>query len=483
MLYLSILKRFASRSTHHWLALKATENLDEPCKTALLYYVKDLLKGAKDPDDTLHDWYNHIFHPPSYGGALKRIKELYGELIEKLKKEDWKSATYLLGLISHYISDPMNPLHTGQTKEEAKIHKLYEFGTFKKNTIYDAEIKVEDLSFDMSELDKVLTTNWLKSHGEYFNVLENYDASKGYQFHWDKGINEKLDKINKELLGKSVSLILAIWKNALKEANVNCPKKSLKLKTLVAALKTPLFIIGRWLNNRYMKKVTKAMKKELKEKGEVYESLPPDDKGLVEEFKKLEEQGKLKMRREEGIKISKPIEPVKAIKYKEEKKEEPEKPKIEEKTGEPKQAGGKTRKLRYLKLDDPIEDAPEIGTKTGEKLRSIGIKKISDLLEKPTKEIIDAYPGRKPGEETVERWKTMTKMMTEIPNLRVKDVTYLYYAGIKNREDLEKITMNALKEKIERFLGTKKGEQIKNRHGEPDYERIKEIKTLLESEQ
>lgn len=78
------------------------------------------------------------------------------------------------------------------------------------------------------------------------------------------------------------------------------------------------------------------MKEELERKGDLFDSLPIDERGLIRYFKELEERGALNMQQamEEYRKRTKAYE----------------------------------KRLRGLNLDDHVEKAPEIGRKTAEKL-------------------------------------------------------------------------------------------------------------------
>ena len=126
-------------------------------------------------------------------------------------------------------------------------------------------------------------------------------------------------------------------------------------------------------------------------------------------------------------------------------------------------------------MDNPIEMAPEIGTKTGARLRRAGVKTLKDLLLTPVLEILRMFPGRKPSRKTIVRWKYETKLMIEIPNLWVRDVIWLFEIGIKGRKDLLKHNPKDIINKINILLQTRHGRSLMKRYPPPNSERIKRI--------
>jgi len=91
------------------------------------------MNGAQAPDRKFKDFRNHVLHVSDKfgGGAAPTADQWYARLVEQLKAKDWQRAVYCAGVLSHYVTDPLMPLHTGQTEDEAQIHKFIEWGTVK----------------------------------------------------------------------------------------------------------------------------------------------------------------------------------------------------------------------------------------------------------------------------------------------------------------------------------------------------------------
>src|SRR5262245_33247312 len=122
---------FASRCTsnHHRLAIDALRHLRgddaEKWQNVFLHFYEAYLQGAKAPDDKFKDFKNHVCHAADnyWGGAPQAAQEWYGHTVEALSAKDWKRAAYNAGVLSHYLVDPLQPLHTGQTEAENVIHR------------------------------------------------------------------------------------------------------------------------------------------------------------------------------------------------------------------------------------------------------------------------------------------------------------------------------------------------------------------------
>ncbi len=76
----------------------------------------------------LRDFYHHVYDRTGepYGDAPARVEALYRQAVDQLRGGDRIAASRTLGLLSHYLSDSANPLHTDQTPAEKGMHSRYE---------------------------------------------------------------------------------------------------------------------------------------------------------------------------------------------------------------------------------------------------------------------------------------------------------------------------------------------------------------------
>ncbi|MGC4005927.1 MAG: hypothetical protein QM811_23530 [Pirellulales bacterium] len=125
------------RSTHHKLVVDALWQMRpanaEAWRNLLLCEYRDLLRSAKAPDDDFKDFRNHVLHVSEnyWGGAVASCAFWYEQAVSNLRAENWTSAAYDLGVLSHYYSDPHMPFHTGQSEAETKVHRAAEWSVTK----------------------------------------------------------------------------------------------------------------------------------------------------------------------------------------------------------------------------------------------------------------------------------------------------------------------------------------------------------------
>ena len=513
LLYNVIFKQ-KSTSTHHKIALDALRHLKNPNAdrwfNLFLKYNDTYLVGAKDPDKRFHDFKNHVLHTDEgyWGGATIAATQYYNKLVSLLREQNWEKAIYAAGVLSHYFSDPVQPLHTGQEEAEGKIHKVFEWAISKS---YDDLQEILETKF--GGYPEILTPSgekWLEtmikngaslSHQYYYTILDHYDFEKGVKNPID-GMDETLNNIISQLIGYAVSGFAAVLDRAFEEANVIPPKPSLTIRGYLATLKIPIYWILRKLADNEEKKIVKAIYEEVQQKGKAIESLPLDDK----EVRALHAKEVLKISLDELDKIPpKPtgtkhgvkeqiMHPLEKIKEPQEllKKEKPQQPdkteeifpvdetekqivenEIQTTTSETssEKTAGKTLRW-YLELDDTVEKAPSIGKKTASYLKKAGILTIKDLLNADPEKLSKKLRKRWITPETIKLWQVQAKLAYQIPQIRGHDAKILANSGITDASQLLSYSPEELLEKIKDFVNSKEGERVLRGSSKPGLEEV-----------
>lgn len=114
---LSVLRAAHCRSTHHYFAIDSTRYVDTVAGrrlvSVLLKHHERFLEGAKAPDDRFRDFQNHCVHVRTgYWGAPRLALTWYERLRDYLVHGRYADAAYSAGVMSHYFTDPLQPLHT-----------------------------------------------------------------------------------------------------------------------------------------------------------------------------------------------------------------------------------------------------------------------------------------------------------------------------------------------------------------------------------
>jgi hypothetical protein len=116
-------------NSHSQAAGLAAERMSGTLGQILRTQREALLRGAVAPDREFHDFLNHVYHPKNrYGGGLKTCAAQLARVQSLVRKKARQSEiAFEMGVLSHYVSDLHNPLHTsGDDPREDKYHSAYE---------------------------------------------------------------------------------------------------------------------------------------------------------------------------------------------------------------------------------------------------------------------------------------------------------------------------------------------------------------------
>ncbi len=179
-----------ARGTHHKLALDGLRSLTGPQADAwrcvFLKHAELLMTGSKAPDDSFKDFKNHVLHPREnfWGGAPPKVRNWYGHVVAALRLGDWATAAYAAGVMSHYLTDPLHPFHTGQSQAENDIHRAVEWSI---NRSYDALWKLGE-TLPEPIIVPGTAENWLEmlvcdgaliANAHYERLIAHYDFKRG----------------------------------------------------------------------------------------------------------------------------------------------------------------------------------------------------------------------------------------------------------------------------------------------------------------
>jgi hypothetical protein len=114
-----------------------------------------------------------------------------------------------------------------------------------------------------------------------------------------------------------------------------------------------------------------------------------------------------------------------------------------------------------LTREDPVVDAPSIGPKTAARLEAVEIYTIGDLLDCDIEETAFMLDIHYIDSETIRDWQDQTRLMMDIPGLRVHDVQIMVGAGIRTKKELAEAPARTLFLLATEFLATPEGERVR----------------------
>jgi len=452
-------------STHHRLAMDALRYLksldsDQWCRL-FLAEIEQYTDGSKAPDKKFRDFRNHVLHVGDnyWGGAVPAAELWYGRLVECLTNQEWRRAVYCAGVLTHYITDPFMPLHTGQTEDEAAVHKLVEWGTSGAYRDLVATLPAARGIHNWKPPKADNPDDWLavliidgatRAHESYDIMIDHYDPVRG-KSNAAAGMDTQCKESIAHLLGRSIRAIAWVIDRAIAESGAKPPSRSVTVATVLSGLSTPVFFLTRKLANKEDRVAVKAILRELEESGRVIESLPEDDRVIrsahAAEVSQVSESALARQRvRRAGTQFR--------IATPEEQRE-----KRLNRTPKRRRLTIQSRSTRLAPHDDVV-DAPSIGPKTAARLRAIGIRTVTDLLEASPRHAEKALEQRWITDELFTSWQQQARLMCEVPGLRGIDAQLLVGVGITTTQDLVTADRASLHQLILEYAASSEGKRI-----------------------
>jgi predicted flap endonuclease-1-like 5' DNA nuclease len=452
-----------------------------------------------------------------WGGAPAAAREWYRRTVRALAQQDWSQAVYSAGVMSHYVVDPVQPFHTGQTEEEGIIHRA---GEWSLSQTYDQlqMILVQDLD-GYPDVPVPSGNDWLEqmvkagaklSNPHYETLIDHYNFALGVKKP-ELGLDQEIKDVVARLIGHATIMLARILERAFAEAAVVPPKVGLTLDTIVAAIKAPIQKVLAALDNEKDKDLVRAMYNEYRRTGKVRETLPEDDK-LV---RKLHAMEVLRVPlstidaawpRETGTAhgTGRPTRDTKKAKAqaKPQAKPKPAKAKRIEplvelpetqvikpaKAAAPAAkpaAAAPARLTEALKAaaaatppgrlshESPVELAPSIGPKTASRLTAIGIHTVEDLLQAEPEEAATRLKFKHINARLIRDWQAQAELACSIPGMGSIAAQLLVAVGVRDPEDLANADPEMLINMMDEFCDSADGQRMLRDSPPPDEDKLR----------
>jgi len=515
---LSILRAAHCRSTHHFFAIDSLRLVQTGpgmrLRGILLKHHEKYLEGSKAPDVRFRDFQNHVIHVQDgyFGGAPRLAMLWYDRLMGHLVASRWEDAAYAMGVLSHYFTDPLMPLHTAQSEREALVHRPMEWSICKS---YDRILKrwTEDelrLVFQLGDGDGWLGEAILKgarfANRSYKRLVESYNVDLGVE-NPVAGLDQDAIETFAALFGLAITGLARIIERAAGEAETRCgvtlPKVGLNLSSLLAVLQIPEQLWLRRIGNREEREAIEAIITEYRVTGKVVQNMPAEVyiKQRVMQVREREAQWSA-TRRARAISsaqaaqiVVQPLSATASTTPEEATLEsiatdsKPMKTVIAETTSgaddvvsipfaaiaktqspqldEKRDADGEqdsttgleyvTEKSGCIHRSDDLVVAPSIGPKTAVAFAEIKIHKIGEFLDTPAAAISRRLQKTWITPSVIEDWQAQTLLMCEVPGLRPRDVQMLVGVGCSSTEMLATSNASKLAAIMRRYATTPEG--------------------------
>ncbi|MCP4170299.1 MAG: DUF4332 domain-containing protein [Fuerstiella sp.] len=126
----------------------------------------------------------------------------------------------------------------------------------------------------------------------------------------------------------------------------------------------------------------------------------------------------------------------------------------------------------YLNRSADVDAAPSIGPRTAERLATVEVFTVDDLLNANADSIARRLANRRVSGETIMQWQCQARLVCTVPGLREHDSQILVACGINDAEQLAQKRPADLFALVRPFSETSEGERIIRGGTRPDLEEI-----------
>lgn len=514
---MSLLIRIVSgaccRSTHHRLAVDSLRfvSCGERWVNLFLRYHREFLLGAKAPDDEFKDFRNHVLHVAEneWGGALASARQWYRATVRSLIASDWPTAVYSAGVMSHYLTDPFMPFHTGQSESEGAVHRAAEWSICKS---WDELIRIAEAdcggypavpaAAGDEWLEDLIRAGAKEAHQSYDLLIDHYDPVVG-----TKNPQAGMDNIAKQaiapLLTRAVVSLARAIDQAVLEAGVEPPEIRMTVPTLVASVNMP----GRWIMNRLADRNDRvelqAILDEYIATGKVIEHLPADEKEVrqlharevlhlsIDELNKVparkagtKHSGSSSTPSKASDQVSDSVQASDSVPLSRVEQPRVQQPPVQREldspiivpvaSAMPAPEMNQKKRRHFLELASPVVDAPSIGPKTADRLAEVGIQSVSDFLQADAHSLAVLLAVNYINPKLIQDWQDQARLAVSIPGVRGHDVQLLVASQIRTVEQLVEQIPQKLLNRVLSVALSPAGQRILRDSQPPDLEEVED---------
>lgn len=460
---LSILRAAHCHSTHHYFAIDAIPLVQTEAgkrlTSQLLYHHARYLRGAKDPDIRFRDFQNHVIHvTDGYWGGAPRVAHVWYDRMQRYLRHDrFGDAAHAAGVLSHYFTDALQPLHTQQCDREKVLHRPIEWSITKAyHDIYrrwkenDLRI-VFQLSGDPSWLGEAMLHGARFANRKYWSLIESYDLVSGAE-NAASGLNEELRESIAELFGLSITGLARVLERAATDAEATrqspIPTAGQVLPCLLASIRVPQRLWLRHVVNQQERLAVEALVDEFQRTGAVTRHLPAEVDIVHRVTKVYQDEKRWKQKRLERLSSTATQVGIAS---------DQEDPVILPFPQRPEQPPSPPIAIARLSRRDPLIDAPSIGPKTAARLQAIAVHTVGQFLDASADEMARRLATYGITSDMLALWQNQLALMCQIPDLTCRDAQWLAGVGFNSPGMVARSEPAAIHQRIIEYAATTAG--------------------------
>ncbi len=487
-----------ANGTHHKLALDGLADLETHGRAdwqrLFLKHAESFMDGAKAPDTKFKDFKNHVLHVRDnyWGGALDVAEQWYDRTVDELRAEKWADAVYAAGVLSHYVTDPLMPFHTGQTDAESAIHAAAEWSI---NRSYNDLRKLGVTRHDIVRPTRPAVDTWLRemvlagaerSNRYYERLIAHYDIKRGV-VDPPSGLDDVSRNLIAGLLVEAAATYAVVLGSALEASGAMPPKVNLTLDTVMAAVRIPIKALAKRLSDADDRAVVEAQYDELIATGTVDKTLRREDAEVrdlhaaevLAPRQRAQEEARARALAHPARRLS-AVLPSSVLPVGPSPNSSKRATTMSTHAADTQAADTKVTAV-HLQPSDPVEAAPIIGPKLALRLEIAGIATVADLLATDPAVLAQKLPDSRHNAAEIRRWQDTAAMMMAVPGLRGTHAQYLTGAGFTSAQDVAAVDPNEVTRRVAAFASTSEGKRMSRGGQGPDPEAARRWAELARS--
>ena len=126
----------------------------------------------------------------------------------------------------------------------------------------------------------------------------------------------------------------------------------------------------------------------------------------------------------------------------------------------------------HLDIESPVVDAPSIGPRMSERLSSLQIASVGDLVAANAERVATQLADRTVSTEVVQQWQHQAMLVCRVPNLRGHDAQLIVGCGLISAEELAQSDSTELFNRVVRLVSSKQGVRILRGSKAPDHAEV-----------
>ena len=407
----------------------------------LLRHYRRYLRGAVDPDRRFRDFQNQIIHVRDgyWGGGPRVAHQWYDRLVQHLVAGRYRKAAHAAGVLSHYFTDPIQPLHTDHSALEEVLHAPIEWSIsrayariFRRWQTHDLRI-VFQLSENPTWLGEAMLQSARYSHRRFEQLLRGYRLDAAIR-NPAEGIGQELEMMLAELFGLAISGWARVLERAARDAETlaghKLPTAGKLLPTTCACVCVPLAYWRSRARMRLQDQRIMNLVDEFRFKGCLEKHLPAevDIKKRVIEVYHYEKEYRLQRRRKKIAAL----------------------------------------RLASLTLADALGmDAGEVN-----RLHAAGIKDIRDLITNHPNYLAEKIAVYWIDADRVALWQRQASLLCDCPDLPVQAMALLAGAGLTTVSRIQLEQRSKTIKQVHEFAHSRAGRRLMINHSLPDQSQI-----------